>query len=234
VTGTGGGTSATSSIAFTVTATGGSGSPDFTTGLAGYWKFNEGAGSSAADSSGNGNTGTLHNVAWGTSSTGPFISMNANSSYVSVKESASLALSNQMSVSFWVYATSTSSVDPRVVSKLYSWNVKLNTTNRYPQLSAAGKYAMLNYSLPLNAWHHIVFTFSNGVVKGYVDGAPVTLQSNTFTGKETLPLQTYGTNIGADAGGANSYSGRIDDLRIYKRALSSADAAALYSSFHPY
>jgi len=233
VTGTGGGTSATTAISLTVTSSGGSGTPDFTTGLASNWKFNEGSGSYASDSSGNGNTGTLNSVTWGTSSTGPFVSMSGNGGYVSVNESPSLALSNQMSVSFWAYAKSTSNIDPRVVSKLYSWDVKLNTANRYPQLSAGGKYAMLNYSLPLNAWHHIVFTFSNGVVSGYVDGVPATFQANTFTGTETLPLQALGMNIGADANGANSYAGNLEDLRIYNRALSGADAAALYSSFRP-
>src|SRR5207249_980815 len=114
-----------------------------------YWNFNEGSGSTAGDSSGNGNTGTLNSVGWGTSSTGPFLSTTGNGGYASVNESASLALSSQMTVAFWAYAKSTSNIDPRVVSKLYSWDVKLNTANRYPQLSAAGQYAMLNYSLPL-------------------------------------------------------------------------------------
>ena len=37
------------------------------TGLVGYWKFDEGSGTSAADSSGTGNTGTLNNTpTWST------------------------------------------------------------------------------------------------------------------------------------------------------------------------
>src|SRR5204862_137856 len=50
----------TTSTAVNVTvANGGGGSSSLTTGLVGYWPFDEGGGSTASDASGSGNTGTL-------------------------------------------------------------------------------------------------------------------------------------------------------------------------------
>jgi hypothetical protein len=123
--------------------------------------------------------------------------------------------------------------DPRVVSKLYDWEVKLNGANRYPQLSAAGKYAILNYSLPLNAWHHVAFTFSSGAVTGYVDGVQVPFLANTFTGTETLAQWAYGLYLGTDPSRTSSFAGSLDDVRIYNRALAEADVAAIYTALTP-
>jgi hypothetical protein len=87
---------------------------------------------------------------------------------------------------------------------------------------------MLNYSLPLITWHHVTFTFSKGVVKGYVDGVPVPFLANTFTGSTTLPQRTSGLYLATDL--TSFYSGSLDDVRVYNRALSATDVAALYSA----
>jgi hypothetical protein len=206
---------------------------DVLSGLAARWTFNEGsnkngAGPYASDSSGNGNTGLLKGATWVTGSYGAGVKLNGSGQYVSVNESPSLAISQQMSVSFWLYASSNSNVDPRVISKSYSWDVKLNGSNRFPQFSAGGNYAMLNYSLPLNSWQHVLFTFSQGTMKGYVNGVPVSFAANTFT-SQSLPLQPYGLVIGTDPSLSNSFAGMMDDVRIYNRALGASEVSAVYS-----
>jgi hypothetical protein len=138
-------------------------------------------------------------------------------------------MTQQLTVSFWLYANSNSNVDPRVISKAYSWDVKLNGSNRNPQFSAGGNYAMMNYSLPLNTWQQVTFTFSQGVVNGYVNGLPVSLAANTFT-SQSLPSYPYGLFIGTDAGLAASFAGLADDVRLYNRALSAAEVSAVYSN----
>lgn len=193
------------------------------------WNFNELRGTVTADSSGNGNTGTLHNVSWASSVCSACISLNGSNGYVSVAESPSLESTSQMTVSMWLLPSSNRNVDPRTISKLYSWDVKLNGGSRAPQFSAGGMYGTLNYSLALNRWQHLVFTFSSGVLKGYVNGKPVAFATNTFTAGFTLPLQMYGLYLGTDPSRSTSYKGYMDDVRIYNRALSDADVATLYS-----
>jgi hypothetical protein len=191
--------------------------------------MNEGSGTTAADASGNGNTGTLNNATWMNGAYGSSIALSGSNSYVSVKESSSIEMSKQLTVSFWMYASANSNVDPRVIAKLYSWDVKLNGSNRYAQFSAGGKYATMKTPLPLNTWEHVVFTFSSGVLKGYINGVPVAFSADTFTGGEALPLQKYGLFIGTDPAKTASFKGNVDDVRLYNRVLSDADVQALYS-----
>ena len=227
VTGAGSGTSSSVTVALTVS---GSGAPDITTGLAARWTFTDGSGSTASDSSGKGNNATLYNPTWWNSNYGMTAWFSGTNSYGSVKESASLDMTTQLTVSFWLRPSTNSNTDPRVISKLYDWEVKLNGSNRYPQFSAGTQYATLNYALPLITWHHVVFTFSTGVLKGYVDGVQVPFLANTFTGTETLAQYLYGLNLATDSSMTNSYIGSLDDVRLYNRALSPTDVAALYSA----
>jgi len=226
----GSGASASATIALTVTGTTSS-SGDTSSGLMSQWKLNENGGSLAYDSSGNVNTATLYNPTWWTSDYGPTVWFSGPGSFAAVNEAASLEQTNQLTVSFWLRPSANSNLDPRVIAKLYDWDVKLNGSNRYPQFTAAaGQYAILNYSLPLITWHHVAFTFSSGTVKGYVDGTPVSFLENTFTGTESLAQWAYGLYLATDASQTNSYIGSLNDVRVYNRALSDADVAALYAA----
>ncbi len=194
-----------------------------------YWGFNELSGSTTADLSGDGNTGTLHHATWSTSGCSACLQFNGSSAYVSVNESSSLELTNQLTIAVWVNPASKSGSDPRIVSKLYDWELKLNGSS--PQFSAAGKYAVMNYSAAVNKWQHLVFTFSNGVVNAYVNGAPVTLGANTFAGAAaSFSMYQYGLYIGTDPSLAYWFKGYLDEVRIYNRPLSAAEVSALYQS----
>jgi hypothetical protein len=226
-TGTGGSGGSTGSGG---TGSGGGTTADITTGLAAQWKFTDGSGALASDSSGKGNTATLFNPTWWTSNYGMTCWFSGSSSYGMVKESPSLEMTSQLTVAFWLRPSQNSNTDPRVISKLYDWDVKLNGSSRYPQFSAGGQYAVLNYALPLITWHHVVFTFSNGAVNGYVDGVQVPFSANTFTAT-SLPNLAYGLYLATyDSSLSNPYIGSLDDVRLYSRALSAADVATLYTA----
>jgi hypothetical protein len=222
ISGAGAGVSASIPLAFNVTA-----AVDITSGLVANWLSNQTSGTVAQDSSGNGNSGAIANGYWWNSGPGAALWFNGSSN-VSVNESATLELSNQLTVSFWLDPNANSNTDPRVIDKLYDWDVKLNGADRHPQLEASGQYAILNYSLPLNTWHHIAFTYSNGVVSGYVDGVSVPFLENTFSGTGTLAQWAYGLYLGTD--GTNPLIGSLSDVRVYNRALGAADIAALFAA----
>ena len=194
------------------------------------WAFNEGAGTTAADASGNVNTGTLMgHTAWSAGTFGTALSFSGSGDYVNVNESKSLELSTAMTVSFWIKASDSPGVDQRIVSKNYDWDVKLNGSAHVLQFSSGSQYALLNYSLPMGAWQHVTFTVSSGAVAGYINGAPITTSSNTFTSGFLLPAYQYGLYIGTDAGKAQFAKGLIDDVRIYNRVLTAAEVSAMYS-----
>lgn len=95
----------------------------------------------------------------------------------------------------------------------------------------------LNYNGPAgaiggNAWHHVVATFQRaGNVRLYLDGAPVYQAPLAAIGDIDNNDLGYVLNIGQD--GTGYYfpyipDGTIDDLGIWRRALSEYDAQSIY------
>ncbi|HLJ50411.1 MAG TPA: LamG-like jellyroll fold domain-containing protein [Bryobacteraceae bacterium] len=192
------------------------------------WPLNEGSGLVANDSSGNGLNGTYFGVQWSTNAVGPVASFNGTG-YVAVDETQLLEMTTDLTVAAWISPQAVPGVDPRIVSKNWSWDVKLNGAGLHPQFSGAGKYAMLDCSATPNQWQQVVFTFTNGTVKGYLNGQPMPMLANTFTGGETLALQQSGLYIGTDADQTSFSQGLIRDVRLYNRALSDTEVAILYA-----
>ena len=76
------------------------------------------------------------------------------------------------------------------------------------------------------SWHHIAIVRSGTNMTSYLDGSVV--RSQTFSSN---PVAASGhLNIGADrtATTAYLYTGQIDDLRVYERALTLSEVLALY------
>ena len=78
-----------------------------------------------------------------------------------------------------------------------------------------------------NVWHHLVYTYNNRLEKVYMDG--VLVQTNTDTSTEAL---SYGApfTIGAKAASAfDMWAGKIDDVKVYNRALLPNEVLVLFN-----
>ncbi len=75
--------------------------------LVGWWTFDEGSGVTAYDSSGNENHGTLlGDPQWVAGNIGGAIEMDGSGDHIEVPDSPSLSISDAVTVSMWVYPTS--------------------------------------------------------------------------------------------------------------------------------
>src|SRR5713101_8163184 len=93
-----------SNTATATTNTGGSPPP----GLVAAYSFNEGTGTTVADSSGNSNTGTITGATWTTQGKfGNALVFNGTSALITITDSASLQLTTGMTLEAWVYPTVT-------------------------------------------------------------------------------------------------------------------------------
>jgi hypothetical protein len=201
--------------------------------------FNEGTGTTATDTTGNGNTGTLTNgPAWTTGKTGGALSFDGSNDSVYVARSTSLnTATTGLTVSAWVYRNANQQGFVSVLSRQqgnsyyerfylgfengnYRWLV--NTTSGYSDFTVGG-------AAPLGQWLHLVGTFDGTDVKLYVNGA---LQfSSPHSG--TLQTDTTGLTIGANYNDAahtaqEVFNGKIDEVNVYAQALTAQDVAALY------
>src|SRR5262249_58894639 len=74
-------------------------------------------------------------------------------------------------------------------------------------------------SLPLNTWSHLAATYSSGALRLYVNGSQVA--SGTGTGN--INTSTGALRIGGNNIWGEYFTGRLDEVRIYNRALSQAE-----------
>ncbi|HEV7780227.1 MAG TPA: LamG-like jellyroll fold domain-containing protein [Chitinophagaceae bacterium] len=103
-----------------------------------------------------------------------------------------------------------------------TWNLQFNYKN-----NSVGSAAATNFTI--GTWHHVAAVRNNGTISLYIDGA---FRLSTTEGT-TAP--TYPINMQAGAmcyGGYtppryNPFGGKIDEIRIYNRALSAAEIATL-------
>lgn len=213
--------------------------------LAARWQFDEGSGTIANDSSGNGNTGTLQDATWTTGRAGTgALDFNGTSSFVSVNSAPQLtSVSNNFTVSFWANPRSTHQIDPETTSgfggtsgQKYAlgprWYFNGDAgagisvgTNGISVYEHAADYmpATLVYQATLSGWTHIVLVYKNKQPSLYVNG--VLVRVGLTSPMNSVHIQPV--HIGCMAYGC--FDGKLDDMIIYKDSFTASDVQAMYS-----
>ncbi len=201
------------------------------TGLVASYSFEEGTGSTTSDASGNNNTGTLSNATWTTSGkSGKALSFNGTNSIVNIPDATSLNLTSAMTLEAWVYPTAADNVWRTVLMKevegelayaLYA-NEDVDVPAAYVRVGATSRRVGGAGALPLNAWTHLAATYTSGSLRIYVNGVLAATQAGTGSiTSSTLPLRIGGNTIWGEY-----FAGRIDEVKLYNRALSVTEIAA--------
>ena len=206
-------------------------------GLVAAYSFDEGTGTTVADASGTGNTGTIANAIWtSTGKYGKALVFNGMNSWVTIPDAPSLDLTTGETLEAWVYPFT---IPPLNCSSTNcSWmDVIHKDSDRYyieassnqsqePEtggIFASGKHIVFGPSiLPVNAWTHLALTYDSTTIRFYVNGALVasSLESSEIT-TSTNPLF-----IGGDQTMGQFFNGLIDEVRVYQIALSQAQIQA--------
>ena len=199
-------------------------------GLAGYWKFDEGSGNVAADSSGHNNDGTLAaDPTWispGKVGTSDLLFNAANFQSVSVPDSASLDPTTGLSITAWINCGNWSG-NRRILQKG-------DGDNQYRLLAEGGVFKFdlsgvgtLTTTLPpVNTWVHVAATWNGTAMAIYYNGvlkASVAASGTLATTSDALAIATK--NGSGTAG--DFFQGQLDDVRVYNRGLSAAEIAVV-------
>lgn len=204
------------------------------TGLVGHWKFNESSGTTAADSTAEGNNGAVSGATWTASGIiENALSFNGAGSVTKTGSAAVLKPSTEVSVSAWIKAGSTDTGGSEIVSMGDSYAVRLEATGNikffYYNGSTWSNITTTGLNLKDNQWHYVVGQKTSSSVEIYVDGVLKITSANTGT-----ITYNQGSNfvIGKHGNGGNTYDfvGLIDDVRIYNRPLTSQEISATYTN----
>jgi hypothetical protein len=157
---------------------------DYPLGLIGYWKFDEGTGSIAADSSGYGNNGTIFGATWVAGKVNDALQFDGVDDYVGL---SSLNVSGLTSVTVAAWIKSPLTSIGYVFYQGGDGEFLLHTGNRSATKAAGGNVTQASFSAHLqdgqwydvyspamtpDTWHYLVGVWTEGVsLKIYVDGA---------------------------------------------------------------
>jgi len=210
---------ATPSPTATPTATPGSGN-----GIVAAYGFEEGSGGTVTDASGKGNIGTLIGPSWiNEGKYGRALSFDGLTNLIEIAGSSSLNMPNAMTQEAWVYPTvpkaSWSAIIHRQTDAFY-----LHASSPAGSMIPAGgatinnseQYVAAPSSIPLNTWTHLAVTYDGAMLRFYVNG------TQTAARPMTGAIQTNSNplRIGGNVPYGQYFQGRIDEVRVYNRALS--------------
>jgi fibronectin type 3 domain-containing protein len=199
---------------------------DVVNGLAANWRFDENLGTTAFDSSGNNNTGTLVNsptwVAPGRIGASDLSFLAASQQSVTATNSGSLNPSAGITIAAWINATDWSG-NRRIVQKG-------NSDNQYRLLAENGAFkwhlngvGTLTGALPqTNVWVHVAGTWNGSVMTIYTNGVLEASLAAAGGITTTADLLAIGKKNGSTTSGDYFY-GQMDEVRIYNRGLGAVE-----------
>ena len=217
-----------------------------TNGLVGWWPFN----GNANDESGNGNNGTVYGATLATDRFGVVdksYDFDGVDDFIQILDASSLRL-QQGTINCWVKYSSMDKMQLFVKQNINNaWDSNFGIEiNDYNQILGPGPRIQGMYvigcglqtawttftpgnDLSGTVWHQLTAVFDVGIMKIYIDGI--------LMGSLNTPISSMNACAGSDLllgrGWQNFplwYSGRIDDLAIWNRALNQQEVTELYNA----
>jgi hypothetical protein len=192
-----------------------------------YLPFDRDDGSYSRDRSGYMNHGVIYGATRTSGKIGDALSFDGIDDYVLVSNSLSLQVAGNMTISFWVYLNSLSSIQVAVSKMWHEYVVKIMTDGSVilEHEGSAGWEPVGSVlpvgSMTIGTWIHVavVRDMSSMTVTGYKNGVAMTPRSFSKTPAPT----SYNVNVGRETDGYYPLNGILDEVRIYSRALSQAE-----------
>jgi len=215
--------------------------------LVGWWRFDEGTGTVASDSSGKGNNGTFNgNPQWVAGHFGGALEFDGSGDWLDCGTGQSLRLGGAVTMTVWVKINAQNR-DQKVGGNQngsnggYKMTVYSNNIAEF-EIRTAANASTLNRAvaggtaLQVGEWYHVagVYSQQDGYIRTYVNGVldrelATTAVMGVSPGPMRIGCEPYNT-------GANQFNGTMDDIRVYSTALTVGEilAAMVGGKGYPY
>ncbi len=210
-----------------------------------FWKFDDGFGEIAYDSSNQGNNATISGALWsddeyGSAPDGKSLQFDGTNDYVTKTYNNDIELdptTKPFTVSTWFKAPSGASAQQTLISRYSSSGYKL-------YMNASGQVcfgvdddstwgpndaACSTDSFADSEWHFITAVKETDSINVYVDGMKMVTTALTATGGLSGSNTTFYVGIDSD-GSSNPWKGFIDEVRVYTYALNTTQIMTEYAA----
>jgi hypothetical protein len=202
-----------------------------------YWAFDDANSTIVTDSSPNGLDGTLVNGAdYAPGKSGPALSLDGVNDYVAVPDGPLVRDLEALTYSAWIYATADG--DREILSKAGSTR-EFRLMNQGGALTLRGCVVArfgaacsdaTNGSIALDRWHHVAMAYDDGAdrtVHLFIDGQEVSYAVQSQADGPLASDSDSELNLGRRSTGGRHFRGKLDEVRVFDRALSPEEIETL-------
>jgi len=195
------------------------------------WKLDDAMGSAASDCIGT-NSGTLSGPTWTTGKIRGALLFNGATDYVTIPDGPQFRPTTALTVAGWIKASSwpnnTDWANPilrKGEANPNCWELHAGmgrvsfVLDDYDANSYRG-----NTVLATNTWYHLAATWDGATVKLYVNGV---LDATPTSRTGSISTDTRPVYLGGRWGATDVTNGSVDDVRLYSRALTQPEIAAM-------
>ncbi|MHC4500716.1 MAG: LamG-like jellyroll fold domain-containing protein, partial [Planctomycetota bacterium] len=205
---------------------------EFGPNFAGWWKFDEGSGSTAYDSAGS-NNGILNgDPNWTTGQINGALDFNGANDYVETGGTfVDISGSTTKTIVGWAksHTTDYSGGTGRILTVYRAGDISAfsimarDSTWQGLYMKGARKHEFIDsgVSIIVDAWTHVALVQDGSGLNIYINGVPENAASNAVTPSITSPPNA---EIGT------GFDGVLDDVRVYRRALSAQEIQQIYEN----
>ena len=170
---------------------------------------------------------------------GQAFSFNPASGTVLVPDSASLRLTDQLTIEAWINSRTLSGSDGYVIvskdggaggNNGYQFNLYGNMLQALFNSPGQPWPTVSFFSGPIittGAWYHVAWMYDQSAMKLYCNGQPV---ATNVIGAHAIATSTSRLHISGDDNNHCYFDGLIDEPSVYNRALSASEIQAIYSA----
>jgi hypothetical protein len=166
---------------------------------------------------------------------GQALSLNGTTQYATVADANHLDLTSGLTMAAWIRPAGAAPATQDLIKKatlggVDGYELSLSSAGtvfvRLNQAASADTFRVNSttaYPLSNSAWMHVAATYDGTTIRLYING---TLESSVG-GPAAIATNSLPLTLGAQSDASRFYSGLLDDVHLYSRALSAAEITAL-------
>ena len=171
-----------------------------------------------------GNNGTIvGGVTYSAGRVAQAFNLNGTNAYVQVSNAPNLQITSQITLDAWINPTATGG---RVIDKITaggSDGYMLDTFGGKTRLIIGGASVSGATTLSTSVFTHVAGTYDGTTLRVYVNG----VLDGSLVAAGAIPSNSLTLRIGADSTGASLFSGLIDEVEVFNRALAQPEINAI-------